>query len=281
MTHGTHHNHAEGSFSRELVLIVDADEKQVSKLTRSLSECDLDTVTANTGAAGRKHSLELKPNLIISEIDLPDMSGFDLCRELQANSKTTDIPFVFATWREQEVDRVVGFELGATDYVVKPIVPKEVALRAVGILRRLRGFHGNKVIRFGRVVIDLEQSLVLNNARRLGVSATEFAILAALARARGRVLSRTEIIERAWRDPKAVMSRTVDAHIKSLRVKLKRTGLNIVTIQRLGYCLRAGSVASLGNGRHSDSQPALCKAGDTPSPYVDPNNNPRRENHGN
>ena len=123
-------------FSRELVLIVDAEKDHVSKLSECFAEFDLDTVTARTGALGRKYGIELKPNIIISEIDLPDISGFDLCRQLQANNKTSDIPFIFTTWREQEIDRVVGFELGATDYVIKPIVPKEVALRTVGILRR-------------------------------------------------------------------------------------------------------------------------------------------------
>ncbi len=281
MTHDTHHTPDDGSFSRELVLIVDADRKHVSSLTRSLAECDLDTVTAETGALGKKYSLELKPNIVIAEIDLPDMSGFDLCRELQANSKTMDIPFVFTTWREQEVDRVVGFELGATDYVVKPIVPKEVALRAVGILRRMRGYNGKKMIRFGRVVIDLEQSIVLNSGKRVAVSGTEFAILAALARARGRVLSRPEIIERAWRDPKAVMNRTVDAHIKSLRAKLRRTGLNIVTIQRLGYCLRAASGAPLIPSRFSGSQRTSYGAKDNHSSLAESTKNPCREDRGN
>jgi DNA-binding response OmpR family regulator len=239
--------------SRELVLMVDTEEEHLAKLTKCLTEFNMDTVTAETGALGKKYSLELEPNIIISEIDLPDISGFDLCRELQAHSKTANIPLLFATWRDQEIDRVVGFELGATDYVVKPIIPKEVALRVTSILRRLRGNNGRRLFRVGQVVIDLEQSIVLDRGQRLGVSATEFAILAALARAKGRVLSRTEIIERAWKEPSSVMKRTVDAHIKSLRAKLKHTGLNIVTIRRLGYCLRAPQVQPAATDDQSDN----------------------------
>jgi two-component system response regulator BaeR len=226
------------SATRELVLIVDSDQRYVRDITSYFSEANLDVVTAASGEDGWKCSVNLDPAVVTTEVELPGMSGFDLCRRLTGYRKTADIPIVFVTERDNEIDRVVGFELGATDYVVKPVNQRELTLRVLRILKRVRGFTSDGTLRFGQVFIDLNQSIVTRRGERLDLSPTEFRILSALARAHGRVLTRDEIIERAWRNRRAVMARTVDAHVKSIRTKVTATGLEIVTVRRAGYSLR-------------------------------------------
>jgi DNA-binding response OmpR family regulator len=226
------------SAGRELVLIVDPDDKFVRDITGCFREANLDVATAKSGDEAWKYAIHFEPAIIVTEVELPKMSGFDLCRRLKSHRPTTEIPLVFVTERDQEIDRVVGFELGATDYVIKPVNQRELTLRVLRILKRLRGYDRGDTMRLGRLVVDFEQSTVYKDGQRLNLSPTEFQIFAVLARAQGRVLTRNEIINRAWRDRKSVMVRTVDAHIKSLRPKLEKTGFKLVTIRRAGYCLR-------------------------------------------
>ena len=229
------------AMSRNLVLIVDPDEAYIQQTTTALYEVNLDVVSSQRGEDARKDITALEPAIILTEVELPDMSGFDLCRYIKSNRPTSDIPLVFVTERSEEIDRVVGFELGATDYVIKPVNFRELSLRVLRILQRLGGSPRSGTMRIGRLVVDFEQAMAHRNGRRLDLSPTEFQILAALARARGRVLTRSEIITSAWNDQSPVMARTVDAHVKSLRRKLIKTELKLATIRGTGYCLRYDS----------------------------------------
>jgi DNA-binding response OmpR family regulator len=232
---------------RERLLVVDDDRRQGLDLSEWFARVSLDVVVVTTAEEAWKHGVPLNPSIIISEIDLPGMSGFDLCRRLKAHRQTADIPLLFATHRDQEIDLVVGFELGACDYVVKPLNQREFVLRVMRILRRVYGDQNARVASFGRLVIHVEEFLAVCNGRPLTLSPTELQVLGALVRANGRVLTRGEIIERAWRHQKSVLARTVDAHIKSLRRKLEGTGHKIVTIRSAGYCLRFDKTSTLNN----------------------------------
>ena len=223
---------------RDLVLVVDPDKRTARLLKDSFSELNLDIAAALTGEEGRRAANELKPNAIVAEVELPDISGFDLCKQLSALKRLSTIPILFFTTRDAEIDVVVGFEIGATDYVSKSISARELALRIHAILKRTESTISS-VQRIGKVVLDFEQSTASQNGVRLLLSPMEFQILAALAKADGRVMNRAEIIRVAWPTESDVMGRTVDAHIKSLRAKISNAGFNIVTVRGIGYCLRA------------------------------------------
>ena len=235
--------------------MVDPDAPFVRSATTTLCESNLDVVALESGEEAKKNVVNLEPAIVLTEVDLPGINGFDLCRDLKANRITSETPIVFVTERNEEVDRVVGFELGATDYVVKPVNLRELTLRVLRILQRLRGYHRGNTMRIGRLVLDFEQAIAHRNGKRLDLSPTEFQILAALARAQGRVLTRDEIITRAWRDQSPVMARTVDAHIKSLRRKLDRTGFKLATIRGTGYCLRYHAPDTNTNTNRKDAAP--------------------------
>ena len=229
---------------RDLVLVVDPEKQTARQLRDNFLEMNLDIVAAVTGEEGRRAVGELKPSALVLEVDLPDMSGFDLCKQLAAQKKLASLPILFFSTRDTEIDVVVGFEIGATDYVSKSVSPRELALRIHAILKRTENTVSS-VQRVGRVVLDFEQSTATQNGIRILLSPMEFQILAALAKADGRVMSRTEIIQVAWPTESDVMGRTVDAHVKSLRAKLSNAGFNIVTVRGIGYCLRAEAVPML------------------------------------
>lgn len=205
-------------------------------------------------------------SFVILDVGLPDMSGFDLCRELRAR---TSVPVLFLTARASEVDRVVGLELGGDDYVTKPFSPREVTARVRAILRRTQagaalaggirngtnvtdgakgGGEGRKGVA-GGLVVDTEARRAAWGGVALELTRYEFRLLAVLASRPGRVWSRDELMTRVWEDPGASLDRTVDAHIKTLRGKLRavaaEAGEWIQTHRGEGYSMRAGMNAGL------------------------------------
>lgn len=226
---------------RDLVLAADSDAKVARDLSESFGELNLDIAAALSGKEAWKMALELRPKIIVLETELADMSGFDLCKRLSSHAKTEKIPFIFYTGNDAEIDVVVGFELGAADYVSKTVSAREVALRVQAILKRVMPEGTSGLIRVGKMLLDLDQAVGTQDGRRLSLSPTEFQILAALAKADGRVLSRAEIVSAVWSREARVMGRTVDAHVKSLRAKLSDEGFGIVTVRGIGYCLRNGA----------------------------------------
>ena len=169
--------------------------------------------------------------LVILDVGLPDMSGFDVCRELR---RTSDVPVLFLTARSDEVDRIVGLELGADDYVAKPFSPREVASRVRAILRRARPAAPP------RFQVDAEGARIAYGGVWLPLTRYEFGLLAALLERPGRVLSRARLMERVWQDAGESLERTVDAHVKTLRAKLRaaHAGDPIETHRGLGYSIR-------------------------------------------
>lgn len=242
---------------KDLVLIADSDTRTAVLLAESFHELNLDIAAALSGNDAVKMAFELKPKIVVLEVDLSDMSGFDLCKRLLGNSKTADIPIVFYSSRSEEIDVVVGFEIGASDYVPKTVSSRELALRINAILKRSERRGSLSVLRVGEILLDLDQSVASKNGARIMLSPTEFQILAALAKADGRVLKRKEIIDAAWPSDTNVMGRTVDAHVKSLRAKLAEADFSIVTVRGIGYCLRAS--ASQGSRSSAEKRVNLNK----------------------
>jgi len=208
-----------------------------------------------TGAAGLAALAETSFALVVLDVGLPDGNGFDFCRAIR---RAHEVPILFLTARGAEVDRVVGLELGADDYVTKPFSPREVTARVKAILRRGRlaaGAENAVAAATGRQVeehegaaeftVDEERCRICFRGKPLELTRYEYRLLRALVARRGHVLARGQLMEQAWEDPGASLERTVDAHVKSLRAKLRAVAPDadpIVTHRGLGYSLaeRAG-----------------------------------------
>ncbi len=179
--------------------------------------------------------------LVILDVGLPDMSGFDLCRELRTRAT---VPVLFLTARSGEIDRVVGLELGGDDYVTKPFSPREVTARVRAILRRTQaGGAKTAAVPGTGLKVDAECKIATWGGVAVDLTRYEFRLLVVLAAKPGRVWSRDELMTRVWEDPGASLDRTVDAHIKTLRAKLRAVaeaaGEAIQTHRGEGYSLRA------------------------------------------
>jgi two-component system catabolic regulation response regulator CreB len=178
--------------------------------------------------------------LVVLDIGLPDVSGIEVCRRIRQRH---DVPVIFLTARGGEVDRVVGLELGADDYVIKPFSPRELAARAKAVLRRARPTAAPPSPQGAAFKLDEERRQITYFGRPLELSRYEYKLLAVLLKRPGRVYSRDELLELVWDAPEASLDRTVDAHVKNLRAKLRdiRPDVDpIATHRGMGYSLREG-----------------------------------------
>jgi two-component system catabolic regulation response regulator CreB len=190
--------------------------------------------------AGVVEVLDRQPvALVVLDIGLPDLSGIEVCRRIRQRH---DVPVIFLTARAGEVDRVVGLELGADDYVVKPFSPRELAARVKAVLRRARGSFGQRPP--GKAfTLDEERLQITYFGKPLDLSRYEYRLLAVLLKRPGRVYSREQLLELVWDEPEASLDRTVDAHVKNLRAKLRDVRPDadpIATHRGTGYSLKEG-----------------------------------------
>jgi two-component system phosphate regulon response regulator PhoB len=170
---------------------------------------------------------------------LPGMDGKDICRVLKSNPLTQSIPVLMLTAKAEEMDRVIGFELGADDYVTKPFSPRELVLRVKAILRRKEvPQEGEKIIRIGDLTIDIDRHRVTTKGTPIRLTSTEFKLLVELASKRGRVQTRERLLDKVWGYTYEGYARTVDTHIRRLREKLGPSGDYIETIRGTGYRFR-------------------------------------------
>lgn len=174
-------------------------------------------------------------DLIILDLMLPDIDGLEICRMLKRDEKTAFIPIIMLTAKGTETDKVVGLELGADDYVVKPFSHRELIARVKTVLRRTSPKERVKTIKIGDLVIDPMRFEVRVKGRMLDLTPTEFRILEILTGNKGNVFNRERLLEKLWGDEKIVVDRTIDVHIKRLREKLGKTGKLIKTIRGIGY----------------------------------------------
>jgi len=218
------------------VLIVE-DEKDILDLVEyHLKQAGFPVISALDGSSGLEEARKKSPALIILDLMLPGMDGKDVCRSLKSNSLTRLIPILMLTARAEEVDRIIGFELGADDYVTKPFSPRELVLRVRAILRRKEmDREAEKFIQIGDLKIDVEGHYVSVNEMPIQLTSTEFKLLVELASKRGRVQTRTSLLDRVWGYTYEGYDRTVDTHIRHLREKLGDLGEYIETLRGVGY----------------------------------------------
>ena len=221
------------------VLIVD-DEKDILDLVEyHLRQAGFPVISALDGSSGLEQARKRNPVLVILDLMLPGMDGKDVCRSLKSNPLTRLIPVLMLTARAEEVDRIIGFELGADDYVTKPFSPRELVLRVRAILRRREiDRESDKFIQIGDLLIDVEGHHVSVKKIPVQLTSTEFKLLVELAFKRGRVQTRTSLLDRVWGYTYEGYDRTVDTHILHLREKLGDSGEYIETLRGVGYRFR-------------------------------------------
>jgi two-component system phosphate regulon response regulator PhoB len=176
------------------------------------------------------------PDLIILDLMLPEMHGLEVCKALKVDPQTKGIPVIMLTAKAEEVDRIVGFELGADDYVTKPFSPRELVLRVQSVLRRELGKPvETDIITLGGIVLDRTRHQVAVKGKPVELTATEFKLLATLMERRGRMQSRDVLLNDVWGYESAIDTRTVDTHVRRLREKLGKHADCIETIRGFGY----------------------------------------------
>ena len=218
------------------ILVVDDEAKIVKVLKAYLEQSGFQVLTAADGKAALAIFQRDKPDFMILDLNLPGMDGLDVCRTVRRQS---NIPILMLTARVEETDKLIGLELGADDYVVKPFSPREVVARVRTIFRRSEGEPAQpEIIRVGDLQIDLEQHMVVLANRQVELTPTEFDILVVLARQPKRVFTRLQIMEQAQGNAFEGYERTIDAHIKNIRLKLEpnpKKPTFIQTVFGVGY----------------------------------------------
>ena len=178
------------------------------------------------------------PDLFILDLMLPDADGFEICKYLRKNEKFSSIPVIMLTARSEEMDKIIGFEIGADDYITKPFSPRELTARVKAVMRRDDKVIKTQVIKIGdNIEIDLQKYEVYLDTKKIDLTSTEFKILKLLSDRKGWVYSREQILDHLGSQDKGVMDRTVDVHIKNLREKLGDSGKIIKNIRGIGYKL--------------------------------------------
>lgn len=226
------------------ILVVD-DEPQIIKVLKAyLEKAGYQVLTASDGNAALTVFDKEKPDFLILDLNLPGMDGLDVCREIRRDS---NIPILMLTARVEEADKLIGLELGADDYVVKPFSPREIVARVKTIFRRSSDkTEKMETIQVGDLVIDLLKHTVKIANKPIELTPTEFEILVVLAKQPNRVFSRLQIMEQAQGNAFEGYERTIDAHIKNIRIKMEpnpREPVYIQTVFGLGYKLEAGTDA--------------------------------------
>jgi two-component system phosphate regulon response regulator PhoB len=221
----------------ELILIVEDEKDLVKTLEYNLQREGYQTRSALDGQTGLKRaSLEPVPDLILLDLMLPDISGIEVCRRLKQEDATKGVPVLMLTAKGEEIDRVVGFEVGADDYVVKPFSVRELLLRIKAILRRVRAEGGNdEPAVFGPIRLDPAAHQAWVDQEEIHLTALEFRLLRTLMDRKGRVQSRDTLLSDVWGIEADVTTRTVDTHVKRLREKLGPAGKYIETLRGVGY----------------------------------------------
>jgi len=223
------------------VLVVD-DEKDLVDLVRYHLEKDgLKCLEARNGETALQLARERTPDLIVLDLMLPGVDGLEVCRKLRKDPKTSSVAIIMLTAKAEEVDRIVGLEMGADDYMVKPFSPRELVARVKAVLRRGLPQDLPSVQQVGTLLVDEGKHQVSIAGKAVDLTVKEFDLLCGLMKANGRVLNREQIMETVWGYANAVdiESRTVDVHIRRLREKLGEEQKRVVTVKGVGYRFEA------------------------------------------
>jgi len=219
------------------VLVVEDDPDIVELLVHYLTRDGWHVDAIDDGRRALERVEATGYALVILDLQLPELDGLSVCAELRRNPRTRQVPVVMLTARGDEADRIVGLEMGADDYIVKPFSPKELVARVRALFRRLERPEEDPLLGFGELQVDRARHTVRWGERPVRLTAKEFALLVALLEARGRVLSRQALLEKVWGYSYAERTRTVDVHVRRLREKLPELAAAIVTVKSHGYRL--------------------------------------------
>jgi two-component system phosphate regulon response regulator PhoB len=220
----------------ETVLIVDDEPDVVDLLVYQLQRAGFKTITARDGNVGLEKARDALPALVVLDLMLPGMDGTEVCKRLRADPKTAGIPVIMLTAKAEEVDRIVGLELGADDYVTKPFSPRELTLRVKSVLRRARGeASASEVLKVGDLMVDTAKHTVTVKGKPVDLTATEFKLLTTMMERRGRVQTRDRLLTDVWGYEGDVDTRTIDTHVRRLREKLGAAADYVETIRGVGY----------------------------------------------
>lgn len=225
--------------NKSLIAVVD-DEPDIVELVKiNLEKADYKVKGFSSGQELFDFLKKYTPDLIVLDVMLPDTDGFEICKSLKKEKKTSSIPVIMLTAKSDEMDKILGLEFGADDYVTKPFSPRELVARVKAILRRLETKAEKKdYININNTIqIDLQKYKVFVKEKEITLTTTEFRILTILADHRGWVLSRDQLLDQLWGDEKIVVDRTIDVHIRHLREKLGEYGDYIKNIRGVGYKL--------------------------------------------
>jgi len=232
----------------ERILVVDDEPDIVALVAYHLARGGYRVSTAATGRDAIDLARRERPSLVVLDLMLPGVSGFDVLETLRAEENTRDVGVLMLTARREEPDRIRGLALGADDYLTKPFSPQELVLRIGAILRRLAagrtGEMSSDVLRVGLLRIDRAAMTVDVDSERVELTATEYRLLLALAEHRGRVQARSHLLETVWEAAPDIQTRTVDMHVQRLRTKLGAAGELIETVRGFGYRLQVPQAAS-------------------------------------
>jgi two-component system phosphate regulon response regulator PhoB len=218
----------------ETILIVDDEPDVLDLVTYNLKKAGYRTTSARDGTTALQKARDELPALVVLDLMLPGMDGTEVCRQLKAGSQTAQIPVIMLTAKAEEVDRIVGLELGADDYVTKPFSPRELVLRIKKILSRGRPAPA-EVLKAGDITLDTAKHSVAVKGTPVDLTATEFKLLATLLERRGRVQTRDALLTDVWGYEGDVDTRTVDTHMRRLREKLGKAADAIETVRGVGY----------------------------------------------
>ena len=222
---------------KKTILIVDDEPDAVELIEFNLRGADFRTATAMSGDEALKKAREILPDLIVLDLMLPEVDGLEVCKILRRDTATSSVPIVMLTAKAAEVDRILGLELGADDYVTKPFSPRELVLRIKRLLREPDGESSEKqeVVQFQELYIDVPGHIVRVKGKQIDLTATEFKLLTLLAQRRGRVQTREQLLQDVWNYDNIIDTRTVDTHVRRLREKLGAASRYVGTVRGVGY----------------------------------------------
>jgi len=221
---------------REQILVVDDEPEAIELVEFNLKQAGFSVVSAADGAEAVKKARAARPSLIVLDLMLPEVDGLEVCKMLRRDPATASIPIIMLTAKAAEIDRVLGLELGADDYVTKPFSPRELVLRVKKLLQRDQSqATAGQNLKFGELLIDPPRHMVSWRGKGIELTATEFKLLTILAQRRGRVQSRDQLLRDVWEYNSHIDTRTVDTHMRRLRHKLGPAAKYLDTVHGVGY----------------------------------------------
>jgi two-component system phosphate regulon response regulator PhoB len=221
---------------RSKILVVDDEPEAVELVEFNLKQAGFEVVTAADGADALKKARATLPALVVLDLMLPEIDGLEVCKMLRRDPTTASIPILMLTAKAAEIDRILGLELGADDYVTKPFSPRELVLRVRKVLQRGPAVVGDPDrLQFGDLMIDVPRHWVSWRKKQIDLTATEFKLLTLLAQRRGRVQSRERLLRDVWEYNSLIDTRTVDTHMRRLREKLGPAAKRLDTVRGVGY----------------------------------------------